>query len=85
MKLDWIDGVFVFECTYEERALPKNAKFWWDAKRRSWITQSPRCAMQLRQYATQTARARFVDRCAAPSLFYQEPHESKRWMKRKRA
>lgn len=59
--LDYRNGQFVFECAYEQRALPKEARFWFDPLLKAWVTGSARCAIRLREYATQEARARFVD------------------------
>ncbi len=60
--LDYRNGEFVFECSYEERLLPKNARFFFHRERRTWISSSCKCASRLLEYATQAARAAVVDK-----------------------
>lgn len=62
MQLDYKMGEWVFECEYEERAIPKEARFWFHRDRKLWVTSSARCASRLLQYATQAARAAVVDK-----------------------
>ena len=67
MVLDLKDGRFVFECTYEERAVPKLARFWFDPAAGSWVTSSPKCAIRLLRYATEKARREILDKLAKPA------------------
>lgn len=60
--LDYKLGEFVFECSYEERMLAKNARFFFHRTRREWISTSARCASKLVEFATQAARAQIVDK-----------------------
>ncbi len=59
MELDYKDGEFIFRCAYSERAIPKGARFFWNGK--VWVTRSARCAIRLREYATEAARHAYVD------------------------
>ena len=89
MVLDYRNGEFVFECTFEERHVPKLARFWWNPRTRQWVSQSARCAIKLREYATQAARARIVDTFARGIQFrdssMSKPPKTGRFMKVKRA
>ena len=69
MKLDYRFGQFVFECEYEERDIPKRARFWFDARNGQWISQSAKCAARLMEYATETARRRIWDKLTPGSDF----------------
>ncbi len=88
MVLDYKNGQFVFRCTYEEREIPKAARFWFNPTLKQWVTSSAKCAVRLRQYATQTARARFVDMLVGGFRFRdantEKPARTGRFMKVKR-
>jgi len=52
-------GWYVLECTYEERATPKSAGFWWNSKAcpKQWATKEIKKAYLLRDYASDEIRA----------------------------
>ncbi len=49
-------------CTYEEREIPKKARFWWDRQRGAWVTTSARVASRLLRYADREAGERILDK-----------------------
>ena len=59
-------GRFVFLGEYEDRELPKAARFFWDPRRKAWVTSSFRCAAGLLKYADRDARSRILDRVMGP-------------------
>lgn len=56
------DGEFFCVCTYADREIPKGAKFYWNARRKVWMTTSARCAARLMQYCDASARRAIVDK-----------------------
>lgn len=42
---------YVFECTYDDRMVAKQAGFWWDPKRKQWWTNDSEIAAKLSGYA----------------------------------
>lgn len=74
MLLDYSYGQFKFYCEYEERNIPKQARFFWDSKNKQWVTASARCAARLMEYANQSAKRVILDKLAKrPS--YQKPEK----------
>ena len=57
MRIEYCDRQFVARCTFDERALPKTAKFRWDPDRRIWWTDDPKRAATLAEYCDDSARA----------------------------
>jgi len=55
-------GRFVFLAEYEDRHIPKAARFFWDGRRGAWVTESFRCASGLLMYADEDAKRRILDR-----------------------
>ena len=48
--------VYECECRYEDRWVPKEARFWFDPGRKLWVTESVWCAGKLLRYADPGAR-----------------------------
>ena len=48
--------IFIWEGTYEDRMLPKQAKFRWDPDHKRWWTSDATCAVLLEQFADTKAR-----------------------------
>jgi SNF2 family DNA or RNA helicase len=57
MRIEYCGRQFVARCTFDERALPKTAKFRWDPDRRIWWTDDPKRAATLAEYCDDSARA----------------------------
>ncbi len=55
---------WVCQCRYEERHIPKNARFYWVPRARLWVTTSARCASLLMEYADVPARQAIIDKLA---------------------
>lgn len=67
MKLTYVQGIFVFECKYTDRQIPRDAGFiWYKPERRdlreyqlvgkkAWVTNRPSVAVRLRKYADDDA------------------------------
>ena len=48
---------FVFECTYDEKEVPKGQRFWWDKRRKYWWTDNIDKAVKLVKYADDSVRS----------------------------
>ncbi len=66
MKLTVDGAVFVAECRYEDKDVPKGAGFRWDAARRRWATPEPQVAARLIDFADERAAARLANVVAVP-------------------
>lgn len=64
MHLEQVGDLFVFHCSYDQREIPKTARFWWNQARKRWETQSLRCAARLMRYADTELRKHLIDRFA---------------------
>ena len=62
MRLDYRWDRWVFECEYEDRLIPKAARFMFDFQQKIWYTRSARCASGLILYATDEARKKILDK-----------------------
>lgn len=51
MEITYTEGKFVCHSSYDERAIPKKAKFRWDPSKKHWWTDDPKKACRLREYA----------------------------------
>lgn len=55
-KLVYTDGMFLFQCAFDERHLAKAAGFRWDNERKVWYTLDHAVAVRLREYGTESAQ-----------------------------
>lgn len=53
-KLTYIQDRYVFVCAYQERTIPKAARFLWDKEDKVWFTRDPDRAARLADYADST-------------------------------
>ena len=51
MRLTYVGGRYISESTFQEREIPKVARFRWDPGAKQWWTDDPERAMTLAQYA----------------------------------
>jgi hypothetical protein len=58
--------IFVFICNYNDREIPKNAGFRWNAEKKRWWTDDKAKAGILRRYADATCQG-FLDHIALPA------------------
>lgn len=49
-------------CSYENREVPKAARFWWDRRRKAWVTTSAKVASGLIKFADKEAKSRILDK-----------------------
>lgn len=56
MQLVWATDRFVFQCTYHDRHVPKEAGFNWNPKQKQWWTADPIKAHKLIEYAEPETR-----------------------------
>jgi len=52
MKLIEANNIYVFQCTYEEKFIAKEAGFKWNAKEKKWWTENYTNALKLSDYAS---------------------------------
>lgn len=58
-------NLFVFECSFEERALAKAAGFKWDDKDRTWYSTSLMAAARLKEFATDQVKTLITSKIIA--------------------
>ncbi len=51
MKISKVNGRFECTCTYDERLIPKEARFRWDPDKKKWWTDDMKKVIQLSKYA----------------------------------
>lgn len=59
-RVVYTDSLFICECTFAEREIPKRVGFNWDQSRKAWYTSSVRTAVKLKEFADGTARREFA-------------------------
>jgi hypothetical protein len=59
--IHWNWDEYVVECVYEDRGLPRQARFHWDARQKRWVTRSARVAARLLKYADAEAKRHIID------------------------
>jgi SWI/SNF-related matrix-associated actin-dependent regulator 1 of chromatin subfamily A len=59
---------FELASTYEERAVPKAARFRWDPKLKQWWTDDPKKAAELIEYADEATRERLTEAAAEVAI-----------------
>jgi len=58
MRLYHNGQVYILNCTYDDRAVPKAAGFRWDPDKKVWWTMFDTCAARLKEYADDSAKAK---------------------------
>jgi len=59
MRIEYASGRYIARCTFDERAVPKQARFRWDPDQRIWWTDDPRKAVTLAEYFEPSAKAAY--------------------------
>jgi len=57
VNLKFVDGVYVFSCTFENRHIPKKAGFFFDSEKKRWFTPDAGVAARLRSYADDSVKS----------------------------
>ncbi len=66
LKMVYEFGRWVFMCEYEDRHIPKAARFFWDRHRGAWVTTSAKMASGLIMYADKEAKQQILDKLIGP-------------------
>lgn len=62
MRLIQRDRIYIFECNFSEKDIPKKARFYWNSAEapRVWSTKSKKCASQVAEYADEPLRSELI-------------------------
>jgi hypothetical protein len=62
ISVSYVNGMFLCDCAYADRRVPKEAGFFWSPRFRCWATTSARCAAGLISFADSGAKREILVR-----------------------